>query len=302
MEFVRRKGCPVCGSQEAKLLLEMPFSAMADHLKQYYDGRAPVNELGRWQYAMMECQNCGSLYQRDILNADGMAQLYDQWIPPEASFQKKRKAPVVVRNGFARQCAQIVNMFGQPPHRIHVLDYGMGWGTWLQMARAYGLDAAGLEIAPSRIQHAQSLGLDVVNPNNIQPRSYHFINAEQVFEHIPDPVTTFRSCGLWLRQGGIIRIAVPDGRRSARRIRAKRWKPADVPTLPLEHINVFTPKSVRQLGKEHGFVAIQPPFVLPATGLNMAQWEQFIGVVGSDTLERIGLRRTTTVWLQKKVH
>lgn len=299
VSFVTRSACPICGAASEKILIDMALTEtpVATYLKSYYGGTIP--ELTGGRYILAQCLCCGSLFQHEILDDTGMDLLYEQWIRTEGSFQKKFAAPLPVRIGYARQCAQIIRAVPRPPHEIRVLDFGMGWGTWLLMARAFGMQVEGLELSPSRVEYAQRNGLKVVTSADIQPETYHFINAEQVFEHLPEPHEALKSCYQWLKPGGILRIAVPDGAKVVQRIESGNWTISEMPTMPLEHINTFTPSSLRFFARQNGFTVIHPPLVLPAFGLNTAEIRQFLGVLAVDIASRLRLYKTTVVWLQK---
>jgi 2-polyprenyl-3-methyl-5-hydroxy-6-metoxy-1,4-benzoquinol methylase len=269
-------------------------------LEKYYSGAADVRSLAKGRYTLLHCQTCASCFQQHILNDQGMDALYEKWIPVEDSFRKKAQAPLSVRVGYARQCTQIVRALKRPPHEIQVLDFGMGWGTWLMMARAFGMQVTGLELSPKRVEYARSNGLRVVTPEEIAPETIDFINAEQVFEHLPEPITALQSCYRWLKAGGILRIAVPNGSKVSRITAQKKWHFDTMPTIPLEHINTFTPQSLHRFAETHGFRVIHPPLVLPSTGFQVSDIRQFLGILAADLGTRINLWRSTTVWLQKK--
>lgn len=298
-QFITRPACPICGETEGKIVVDFALSdpPMTAYLNTYYGGTVPEPLMGR--YTLMLCPRCNSLYQHEILDDAGMELLYEQWIRAEGSFQKKFTAPPAVRIGYARQCLQVIKAAGKPPHEIRVLDFGMGWGAWLLMAKAFGMVTEGLELSPSRVAYAQTNGLKVVTPQEIQPDSYHFINAEQVFEHLADPLAVLKSCFGWLQPKGFLRIAVPDGGKVDQQMKKGVWSISEMPTMPLEHINTFTPASLRYFAHQNGFQVIQPPLVLPAFGLNLAEIRQALGVLAIDAASRLGLYWTTVVWLQK---
>jgi hypothetical protein len=167
------------------------------------------------------------------------------------------------------------------------------------MARAFGFRADALEISPSRRKQLAALGLDVVEPDTIQAGTYSFINAEQVVEHVPDPASMIRQCHEWLKAGGVLRINVPEGGAAQQRIASGRWSPEDMPTRPLEHINVFTPDSLKRLASANGFRAFQPPVVLPMTGLRPGDLKRFAGSFGAQVLGKARLLPRTLIWLRK---
>lgn len=304
LTFTTRKKCPICGESDGRLLIDLPFSdpAMQAYLISYYGGRVPLDQLESGRYQLMQCAACRAIYQTEILLPEGLNALYETWIDPEQSFQKKFQAPLSVRVGYARQIAQVIKSFSHPPHDLNILDFGMGWGAWLMVAKAYGVQAVGLELSPKRVAYAQQNGLMVVSPDEIQPQSYHMINAEQVFEHLDEPQAVLASCYDWLKPNGLLRIAVPNGAKMAPKIEAGQWTVDEMATIPLEHINTFTPKSLQAFGKNGGFELFTPPLVLPQMSLNLNEVKQFFGVMGYHIVKRLGIYSDTIYWFKKKAN
>jgi len=97
---------------------------------------------------------------------------------------------------------------------------------------------------------------------DLMPESIHFINAEQVFEHIPQPRKTLEGLAERLVPGGVIRISVPNGRSVEAAVKNPAWKAAKDPAHPLEHINIFTHRTLRELGQFAGMAVIAHPFLV----------------------------------------
>src|SRR5262249_52675458 len=147
---------------------------------------------------------------------------------------------------------------------VEVLDYGMGWGSWLQMAQAFGCVAVGAELSATRAG-APAPGIEVVGADDLPEGRFHFVNTEQVFEHLIRPTETADRLVAALRPGGLLRISVPNGRpvrallaqpdwtapkRSARSLNA---------VAPLEHVNCFTHEVLARLATTVGVRPFQYP-------------------------------------------
>jgi len=299
LRFLTRDACPQCGATApSAFLIEIAFDdpTMQQYLNQYYGGRVPALD---GVYSLVQCPTCGGLYQLHILDDAGMDALYEDWIAAKASFLKKDKASLTVRTGYARQVRQFIHAVNLPPHQINLLDFGMGWGTWLMMARGFGLQVMGLEVSPSRVAYAEKNGLPTTSHETITAEQFHAINAEQVFEHLANPRIVMQSCFNWLKPKGVLRVAVPNGAGIVQQIQQGKWTISKMETIPLEHINTFTPFSLRRMASDMGFVEIAPPFVLPSVSTQLTDWRQAVGVAGKLTLNRFGMAQDTVVWLQK---
>ncbi len=259
--FIHRPKCELCGSENKAVLISREFTdpVVWDFLQQYYEERINQADLKGGKYEIVKCSDCGFLWQAYILNDDLMKKLYRVWISSEDSFQKKRSADITLYSGYARQVQRIAILLSRRPHEIDVLDFGMGWGYWCLMAKAFGYNVSGYEISREMVEFAGKNGIDVYERySDIADKKFDFINAEQVFEHIPNPLETLRSLVQRLNSGGIIRISVPYGRNVEKTLSKPRWKPSKNAIHPLEHINCFTHRVLIKLGKSAGLELVRP--------------------------------------------
>ena len=249
--FIERTFCELCGSRQAASLLAIPFSAppVWDFLENYYERRIPKSILDGEVYEIRQCKDCGFLWQAHILNHVYMDELYDKWISAEASLQKKQKFNPTSLYG--RQMETIEVLFPRQEHSsLHLLDFGAGWGFWCMAAQAWGYRICGLEISPKRVAFAQEHGIEILqNLSELKEQQFDFINAEQVFEHIPDPAGTLKALSDYLAPGGVVRIAVPD---AGSLTRGLNWQTSQNVLHPLEHINGFTHRTLMRLGRSAG--------------------------------------------------
>jgi 2-polyprenyl-3-methyl-5-hydroxy-6-metoxy-1,4-benzoquinol methylase len=259
--FVTRTTCELCGAARSRTLLarQMTDPAVWEFLEAYYEGRIPKTALDGAEYRVMFCEECGFVWQGEVLAADAMRVLYREWISAEASLNKKRFGAAALFSDYASQARRIAELIGKPPHETDVLDFGMGWGYWCRMAQAFGYRVTGLEVADDRRAHAQSMGIRAIDtlPGG-DGGHFDFINAEQVFEHITDPIGTARQLGRTLRPRGALRIAVPDAAPAIRDLAHPGWKARKDALHPLEHINGFTHETLVRLGKAAGLHAEEP--------------------------------------------
>jgi cyclopropane fatty-acyl-phospholipid synthase-like methyltransferase len=106
-----------------------------------------------------------------------MHKLYTEWISGESSLKKKLFADLSMYSGYAREVEAIPFLVGKRyPGEITVLDYGMGWGYWCLMAKAFGFKAMGLELSVERASFALRSGIKVLgDPRELIPGSIDFI-------------------------------------------------------------------------------------------------------------------------------
>ena len=125
------------------------------------------------------------------------------------------------------------------------MDFGLGWGRWALMAKAFGCNSYGLDLSQTRSAHAQSDGVVILDREGVRRHKFDFINADWVFEHIPDPFETLVLLRDALKTKGLISISVPTADDIRRRLSIMDWQaPKGAsnslnPVAPLEHINCF---------------------------------------------------------------
>ena len=164
-----------------------------------------------------------------------------------------------------RRTSRIISFFGAVPSSLRFLDFGMGWGKWALMVKAFGCDSYGTELSKARIDHARSNGLAVITWQDIPQHQFDVINAEKVFEHIPDPLATLRHLKKALTVGGLLRIHVPAAGNMRRRLKIMNWTAPEGsreslnPVAPLEHINFFRRSSLTRMARESGLTEASIP-------------------------------------------
>ena len=156
----------------------------------------------------------------------------------------------------------------QPEGRPRVFDYGMGEGHWIRMAAAYDAEAWGSDVDPRSATVAAHSGVRfVADPATLPEGYFDFINADQVFEHLPDPLGVLRVLAARLRPGGTLKISTPADRQIETRLARFRASGYALETFqtefhalaPLSHINLFTATSLRALASAAGLESMRLP-------------------------------------------
>jgi 2-polyprenyl-3-methyl-5-hydroxy-6-metoxy-1,4-benzoquinol methylase len=140
----------------------------------------------------------------------------------------------------------------------------MGWAKWSLMVKAFGVNSYGIEYSSNKKNYAEGVGIKTMQLDNLPAKYFDFINTEQVFEHIENPRETLETLTESLKNGGIIKISVPNGNNFENKYFSLNWKktrfekysPHIISTL--EHINLFTTKSLIKLTEKAG---LQPFFI-----------------------------------------
>jgi len=272
--FIERKCCPVCGGVDVEKLYVEPFASGATgrFLEAYYEGRLKVDLLGDAVYELERCAVCLLIYQRFVLDSEGLEFLYEKAIDPEASLAKRTSADKSYSKGLSQDAGYVARFFKtKRASDLDVLDFGMGWGHWCVAARAHGYNVYGAELSENRRKYAQESGVQLCSPldeNNDQ--RFDFINTDQVFEHLTNPLEILLSLSEKLNQGGILKIFVPDTPKDYRSMKLGGWQPGKDAFHPLEHVNGFSQSSVDYLIRQAGLRPVTLKEILGAKGLRAA--------------------------------
>jgi 2-polyprenyl-3-methyl-5-hydroxy-6-metoxy-1,4-benzoquinol methylase len=259
--FEIRNQCPACASDRFKTIYQSPYDEppIRDYLIEFYSlqGTVELEYLGEATYILCECEVCGLIFQRDIPNKILMERVYEHWIDPKKAFNGHQKSKgLEYYSQYAQEIMQIISYFKKVPSSLRFLDFGMGWAKWALMAKAFGCDSYGTELSDERIKYAKSNGIKIVMWDEIPQLRFDFINTEQVFEHIPEPLQTLNHFKKGLKRNGIVKISVPTANDIDRRLKIMDWKSPKGsknslnPVAPLEHINFFKRSSLLRMASE----------------------------------------------------
>ena len=259
--FERREECPACASGRFKIIYQGQYDEppVEDYLVDFYSpqGRVEFEYLNEMAYVLCECDVCGLIFQRDIPNESLMEKLYEQWIDPQKALSRHQEQDdLEYYSNHAQEIMQIISYFRKEPSSLCFFDFGMGWGEWALMAKAFGCNSYGTELSSERIEYAKSNGIKVIRWDEIPQHRFDFINTEQVFEHIPEPLRTLLHLKTALKTDGILKIGVPHANDIKRRLKIMDWKAPKGsknslnPVAPLEHINCFRRTSLLKMASE----------------------------------------------------
>ena len=274
MFFIERTRCPSCHGTAVHELTRCHYEdpAIQGYLTTAYAavGHGIEDEyLQGAIFILMECANCALVYQQQIPDDALMERLYEHWIDPQTVFARHQQTDTLAYHSRdAQEIMQVMAFLGKPPHALAFLDFGMGWGKWARMAKAFGCDAYGTELSPARIAYAQAHGVKVVSEAELATQQFDFINTEQVFEHLPDPLVTLQQLKRALKPTGLLKISVPDGADLKRRLAVMDWhapkgsKNSLNAVSPLEHINCFKRVTLKKMAACAGLQEVQLPLAV----------------------------------------
>jgi len=244
MTLIERSACPACDGADFRTLCELPYGngPVADYLLRKYPHAAPqFSVLDNAVYVIVECQHCGLLFQRDIPDEAFSRTLYEEWVEdPVDGFAVSRRnhgVPYFVKH--ADQIVDIIRFLGRNPYELQVLDFAFGWGHWCRLVKGFGCKVYGTESSEKRTAAGRASGIIIIDPAEISSYRFDWINANQVFEHLPEPLRTLRGLSAALSADGIVTLGVPGATDLPGKITRQEWRSVFDPLAPLEHLNYF---------------------------------------------------------------
>jgi SAM-dependent methyltransferase len=197
-----------------------------------------------------------------------------EWHPDEPELRNPEETPVysehlreVNLSLFAHEIMVASSFLGVPLAEMKTLDYGMGMGLWVRIAKKLGCDSYGLEVSEEHRDRVRRHGCGAITDEELHLHKFHFVNTEQVFEHIAEPLGVLRRISASLMPGGVVKISVPSGKRADAIIKSLNdgsymgdYKTI-MPVHPLEHINTYQQHTIRIMSEVAGLKVVRPSLV-----------------------------------------
>jgi len=234
-----------------------------------YRGRIELESLAGASYTLLRCRECGLLFQEGVAGERLQKKIYEQWIDPQVSLAKRQQGMDLYEySELAKEVMILISLLGGRPGSLRVLDYGMGWGTWCLMAKAFACQSYGLEFSQPRLEFARANGIQTVTWEELGQGQFDYINCNQVLEHLAQPGPVLDRLAASLRPGGLIRLAAPNCaplaglEPDAAPGQGPLWEQTLRLMKPLEHVNGFTPRTLVGLAGRAGLRRFRVPLRL----------------------------------------
>lgn len=272
--FVPRHECPVCASTEAETIYQCDYrdDPVRSLVSTSYANQGVVDWslLEGARFEVSHCGRCDLIYQSNVPNDALLEEIYTRMISPR-SLEEYERGLLTIDN-FQRVAGEFATLFARidkPVHEIRMLDYGMGMGRWARVARGMGAQVAATEIGEDKHALGAALGIEMLDDEDIEGRTFDFVHTEQVCEHLVHPGRDFARLARTLAPGGLFKVAIPyrgklesilrEGRLADTALFAKQGA-RDIPgdaeasgaIQPLEHLNAYSARTIEWLARENG--------------------------------------------------
>lgn len=236
----RHRPCPVCASQDRRLLFRQQFDGVAES--------TPVSG-----YDVVVCDRCGAGYADGIPDQRAFDRYYREMSKYEYHQREGAESPFD-----ATRLALIADLIAPrlPDHDVRILDVGCATGRLLDELRQRGFPrVTGLDPSPACAATAERLyRIPVLNLTlaELSERNERFdlVIFVGVLEHLEDLTEAFVQLRRILTPGGLVYVEVPDATAFA------DWPNAPYQDFSTEHINFFAPQSLANLFALQGFSTV----------------------------------------------
>lgn len=237
-----KNACPICSSLIARWATKRTAGLSYDIDRCRRCGYAFVNPRPSFEFLMDYYASYG------LGSAKG-----ERDTPSLASVQRgEREDPNSTVD--ARRLVRTIKRLSPKRRNGRFLDVGCGYGFFSKEALSHGFEVMALEVAKNDRAIAQQMtGLNPLDccfeDFKARPGSLSVVLMSQILEHALDVNRWIGKANALLEPGGILAIALPNFASLSRKVLQKR----EPYICPPAHLNFFTPFSLAELLRRHGF-------------------------------------------------
>ena len=244
-------------------------------------------------YSQRECRDCGLLFADcdvteeyiDSLYASESVEWQKEFTGASAEIGVSRVAEF---RTLARRMFDIKPWTSEQPAKI--LDFGCQTGEFNEVAKSIAsVDPYGVELSQDYAEHAaKRWGNDHVHVGHLEtapftPGMFDYISAQEVLEHLCDPLAVARKLRELIKPDGLLLVSVPSADYFVLKKRLYDAAGRRGQALVHTHIFNFTPASMRKMLASAGFE------VTHSFGIGWHGRARTIGNLGSDVLATLTL-------------
>jgi len=275
-EFLVERPCPTCAATERALLFAK----------------------GGVDYE--RCRACGLIYVARYVSHEGRRKTWAEERPTSTFYLSPMQRDFDVPK--FRHGAQLLVRHGL--EGAPVLDVGTASGLFLEVLRDERVRGVGIEALEGFYAEAhRESGLDVrygtLESLAFDAESFGAVTFWDCLEHVIDPAAALDQSRELLVPGGLLLVLVPNAGSLAARVMRERCAMFD----GVEHINMYTPRTLRESVEARGFRLLHEETIIPEINVlnNYLDYEDpYTGP--SAELERVlGLAELDGEFLKKKL-
>ncbi len=267
--MAEQRPCPVCGApvQSATLFLDENIDQTKVSGFSYASRKTPEYMCHR----LMQCMVCDVVYVDEPPAQSELAEAYHV-----ADYDSSEEATDAA-DAYIAAMAPLLAKLG---HRDSAMEIGAGTGVLLERLRDQGFSTlVGVEPSSAAIaaapEHRRAwLKEGIFREDDFAPASFDLICCFMTLEHVRDPLATAQSALRLLRPGGAFVSVTHDYRSVVNRLLGRKS-----PIIDIEHMQLFSDQSIRELLGRSGFSSISAaPF---ANRYSIRYWTRLAPLPGA---------------------
>jgi len=271
---MNKRNCPVCDWSEAVVIMRFTPELLSEinptyRLEVFKDAVRGKEEFLTYS----KCRNCGMVYCENIWDDDILCKVYVDALDHAQS--KDGILLIHKRMSLAHIWANILRtlkLLGKEKlGDLKIIDYGCGWGDFLDTVQGYGVNAVGYDLDSERTKLVTERGHKIVEDID-ELKSFgpaDVVVMFSVLEHLQDVKNSLKLVKELLKKGGLFVFSVMDYRSIYIKRNVNRLK-NNLPILtrnlhPVIHVNLYDYKSVMRTIKNNNFDFVSSDSVLSLT-------------------------------------
>jgi SAM-dependent methyltransferase len=271
------RNCITCSSAELETLSTGRFvdPPLRDFIAGDPYGERPEPYIAGAVWKYVRCRACGTTFHQRVLSPEWTERLFDKWMTAEAiaQFEGRSQSPDKLFGKGQGNVGHILNAEVltrqlRKDKPVRLLDVGCGNGDFLMAAKAFGIEAVGVDRSAARKKmNPFSIYCDLDELNSAQLEPFHVVVLFEVLEHLHDPLSMLKRVRRFITDQGVLIVTTPDcsGVRNITTLHDYRM------INPLSHINGFVQETLILVASKAGFTNIPPP-----TPFVSAEWSRVL--------------------------
>lgn len=209
-------------------------------------------------YDYYRCGSCRHVTTWPLPSKDALREHYKEGFEKGNYCVARRHAAVYkdAMKKMVRMIASNLSAHGKSLSGSKILDVGCFTGDLMCTLRDEGADVYGVELQKEAADIAEErlpgriYNEDILDQGGSLPReAFDVVTLLGVVEHVTDPALLISRARMFLKEGGVLVIQTPHASSALARTMGRYWPPF----VPVEHIHLFSRKSLTDLLKKSGF-------------------------------------------------
>ncbi len=242
-----QRACPVCNAPASTARLFRAQSIDPAKMSAFSFASRKIPEF--MSHRLVQCPDCDLVYADNPPDQAVLAHAYHV-----SDFDSAQEAD----DASAAYIRAVQPVLKRLPHKQAALEIGTGTGVFLEALRAHGfaslqgVEPSGAAIAAAPAHRKGWIRESIFLESDFAPASFDFICCFMTLEHVRDPQEITGAASRLLRPGGAVAFVTHDYRSIVNRLLGRRS-----PIIDIEHMQLFSPRSIRRLLEGHGFTDVQ---------------------------------------------